>query len=755
MARKKKTEIQKQKEEILAFLKKDSDRPATFSDLLNAFDIYDKDNKTFFRLILEELVDTGKIIEVGRQKFALNKGEAAELLEGIVDHVNAKFAFVRYEEGQKDIYVDASRLNGALDGDKVKVRILPGKKRKGDNPEGKIVEVLERGKSTWVGKVKLYPNYGILQPTSKNIHEELFIAKQNLLHAENGDLVIAKILHFPTELQQGSGQIIEVLGKTGENNAEMHAIMAEFGLPVKFSEEVLKEAEAIPEDIDYSNRRDFREVLTFTIDPHDAKDFDDALSYRKLDNGNVEIGIHIADVTHFVKEGSLLEKEAKYRATSVYLVDRTIPMLPERLSNGLCSLRPQEEKAVFSAVFELDSNATLVKEWFGRGVIFSDRRFAYEEAQEILEGLEEVTYAPILLEMNILAKKLRAERFKKGAFNFESPEVKFQLDAKGVPIGLYQKVRKDAHKLIEEFMLLANKRVAEFIFFGKFDQKVAERVAKNPEASPTMVYRIHEPPNPERVENFAKFASKLGFKVNTANQEVLSTSLNNLVKEIDGSPLQNVIESLAVRTMSKARYATIPLGHFGLAFEHYSHFTSPIRRYPDMMAHRLLQHYLDKKSTPNADSLKEACEHSSNQEKLAAEAERASIKYKQVEFMQLQDPATVYKGMVTGVTDFGIFVEMEGTACEGMVRLGDLLDDFYEYDPENYRVIGQRTGRTITFGDVVKVSVKGTDLERRSIDLNLEELGGKVLRRGTSPNQQARRKRRDSKVIPKGRRGRR
>lgn len=735
MARKKKSEIAKQKDAILGFMRQFDQRPVTFTDLFNQFDVYTDQDKTFLKLYVEELEDEGKVSRIGRGKFVLSDGKKKAEVVGVLDHVNPKFAFVRYDEGEKDIYIDAEYLNGAIHGDTVGVNITGRANRRGGNPEGKVISIEKRGKSELVGKIKVYENYAIVKPDNKNFHEDVFIAKANLFHAETNDLVIVKIIEYPSSFQQATGQVLEVLGQSGDNDAEMHAIMAEFGLPINFPEEVETLAAAIPVEIDeeeIKKRRDMRDTLTFTVDPHDAKDFDDALSYKKIDKDTFEIGIHIADVSHYVRPGSVLEEEAFKRATSVYLVDRTIPMLPEKLSNNLCSLRPNEDKLVFSAVFEMDLNGNVKKEWFGRCIIHSDKRYAYEQAQDVIESDEnnipEGSNAELrdcLILLNNTAKKLRKERFKKGAFNFETNEVKFQLDENGKPLGVYHKVRKDAHKLIEEFMLLANKKVAEFIFWGKFSAKVKAEVKKNEEKSPTMVYRIHEPPNPDKVTTFTAFAGKLGFKINSNSQDALSNSLNNLMSEIEGTPMQSVLESLAIRTMSKAKYSTSPQGHFGLAFEHYSHFTSPIRRYPDVMAHRMLQHYLDNGKSLSKDDYEEKCKHSSDQEKLAAEAERASIKYKQVEFMSYQDRNVVFDGVVTGVTDFGIFVEVAQTGCEGMVRLADLNDDYYDYDPDNYRITGQRNGRIIGFGDAVKVSIKATDLEKRSMDLDLIEAGGK------------------------------
>ncbi|MFN3487926.1 MAG: ribonuclease R, partial [Emticicia sp.] len=631
--------------------------------------------------------------------------------------------------------------------------------KKNGNPEGCIIEIIERGRTEIVGKIQVFGNYALVRPDHKNLYDDIFIPKDKINGATKDDLVIVKIVEYPTKVQQGIGEITEILGKSGDNNAEMHAILAEFGLPIRFDKAIEEEAAAISEVIteaEIEKRRDFRNILTFTIDPHDAKDFDDALSFRMLENQNYEIGVHIADVTHYVQEDTRLEEEALNRATSVYLVDRTIPMLPEKLSNNLCSLRPHEDKLTFSAVFEMTHDGRLINEWFGRTIIHSDHRFSYEDAQEVLENeegdvLNPVTEQDEVLEkyrfplhtLNHLAKILKKERFRNGAINFETNEVKFKLDETGKPLGVVLKIRKDAHKLIEEFMLLANKKVAEFVFkMGDKRHETKDSRNENREKetqnselktqnSNTMVYRVHEPPNPEKLQNFANFAARFGYSIKTDSDKTLSNSMNKMMAEVEGTPVQNVLEQLAVRTMSKARYTTEPLGHFGLAFEHYSHFTSPIRRYPDMMAHRLLQHYLTaspkNRANVSQDDFEKKSKHSSDREKLAAEAERASIKYKQVEFMSLQERRTIFSGVVTGVTDFGIFVEITSTSCEGMVRLADLKDDFYEWDRNNYRVVGKRTGRVINFGDTVKVTVKGTDLERRSMDLELIGLDGKSM----------------------------
>lgn len=732
-SKKKKSQNDVTRDDIFHFFAQPTPRPLTLNDFLNAFSIYDEQDVLFVQLMIEELEEKGKLREVGRGRYAANlqPTPSNDLVIGRVDFVNPRFAFIRHEEGQPDIYIEADDLHEAWHGDTVEVKIIPNRKRRGgDNPEGRVIRILERAPQTLVGRVKVFPNYGLFRSDSRTIHQEIFIAKGNLAGVEPDDIALVEVLTFPEGPKQASGRVVDILGKKGQNDAEMHAILAEFGLPIRFPEEVEAAAQAISEHIseeEIQRRRDFRSVLTFTIDPHDAKDFDDAISFQLLENGHFEVGVHIADVTHYVKEDSIIEQEAFRRATSVYLVDRTIPMLPEKLSNNLCSLRPHEDKLVFSAVFTMDDSGKVIDEWFGRAIIHSDHRFAYEEAQEVIEGVYsdeaiQEKYGPVLTQLNTFAHILREKRFKKGAFNFESPEVKFRLDDQGRPTGIYTKVRKDAHKLIEEFMLLANKQVAEFVYFQHFLPKSKRpKKAEAGEQAPTMVYRIHEPPNPEKVEIFARFAGKLGYTVKTQSNDVLSKSLNALVQKIEGTPIQNVLESLAIRTMSKAKYSTQTIGHFGLAFAHYSHFTSPIRRYPDMMAHRLLHRYLHGYAVPGKLEIETQCKHSSEREKMAADAERASIKYKQVEYMTYQDEDVVYTGVITGVTDFGIFVEMNDTNCEGMIRLADLSDDYYSLDQDNYRIIGQATGKIYTFGDAIQVKVKQADLASRSIDLVLAD----------------------------------
>ncbi|QKZ11281.1 ribonuclease R [Spirosoma sp. KUDC1026] len=713
------------KDDLIAFFQINDEQTFTQDQVLDHFDVGDRKMKLIMHGLIGELSDEGAIIRNDDGSYRANKG--ANTIDGVVDHVNSRFAFVIPDtatgirgDRDDDIWVSTDDLNGAVDGDRVKVvRFADSRSGSGGRSrrriEGKVASVIERGRAELVGRIETWPTYGFVIPDNKKFYEDIFIPEDKLGGANDGEKVIIRLTKYPDGKggkQRFEGEVITVLGVAGQNNTEMHAILVEFGLPIDFPEDVEKEAERISTEIpeqEIAKRRDMRTTTTFTIDPVDAKDFDDALSVQILDNGNFEIGIHIADVTHYVVPGSKLEEEAYKRATSVYLVDRVVPMLPEKLSNGLCSLRPNEDKLTFSAVFELTPEAKIVNEWFGRTIIHSDRRFAYEEAQEILDN-EQGDFITELLLLNELAYKLRDERFKKGAINFETVEVRFKLDEEGIPIAVYPKIRQDTNKLIEEFMLLANKRVAEYVHSLSKRNKDGEEN--------TMVYRIHEGPDSDRLQQFADFAGRLGYKLKL-DDEHLSNSMNRFMASIEGKPEANMLSQLAVRTMSKARYSTEDLGHFGLAFKRYSHFTSPIRRYPDMMAHRLLQHYLDRGKPVEQEPLEEQCKHASAREKMASDAERASIKYKQVEFMSRMEPGRTFDGVISGVTEFGIFVEITENSCEGLVRMQDLSDDFYEYDKDNYRIIGQRTKKMYTFGDQVEVRVKETNLARRSMDFAL------------------------------------
>ncbi len=694
-------------ETIRQYFKENPHQGISIKQLFRKLDVRSRILKSKLAEDLEKLAQMG---EVSMDNEGYYRGsEAQEAIEGVVDFVNPKFAFVVCEGQEDDIWVNADDLKFALDGDRVKVRILP--MRSGKKIEGEVTEIISRTKDEFVGKIELSDRYAFVIADNRKMHLDIFVPHNQINGARHGDKVIVKVHEWHDAKSSPVGSVKQVLGKAGMHETEMHAILAEFGLPTDFPEEVIEEAKHIPTEIhktEITKRRDMRGIPTCTIDPADAKDFDDALSIRKLENGNWEIGVHIADVTHYVKPNTLLEKEAYNRATSVYLVDRVVPMLPERLSNELCSLRPHEDKLTFSAIFEINDNAEVLTKWFGRTVIHSDRRFSYEEAQEVMET-GKGDFVEELQTLNRLAKKFTQKRFKSGAMNFETPEVKFQLDEKFKPVGIYIKERKDAHRLIEEFMLLANKYVAEFVYFMKEGKD-----AKNHK---TMIYRVHESPDAEKLQNFAVFAKKFGYDVATKGKAI-SQSLNQMIDKTHGTAQQDVLQYLAIRTMAKARYSTEAIGHFGLAFQHYTHFTSPIRRYPDMMSHRLLQYYLDKKDSVDKEDYEAKCKHSTDMEKRAADAERASIKYKQVEYMQYQEDKA-FEGIITGVTEWGIYVEIVETKCEGMVRVSDLLDDFYELDSDNYRLIGRRSKRILGFGDTVKVRVKDTNLEKRTMDLVL------------------------------------
>lgn len=687
---------------ILALLDDGTGKAYSFKQIVKKLSLKKKDDIKYAGQIVDQLLDEERIQQTSNGSYKSNH-EQKELI-GIVDHVSSRFAYVKLGNDQADIFIKGKDLGSAVDGDTVNVVIFST--RHGEHQEGKVTGIVKRNRTRFVGKVELSKNFAFVVPDYRKMHTDFFVYPENINGAKAGDKVIIEVTSWSQDDKKPEAKIVEVLGKAGENEAEIHSIMAEFDLPFRFPEKVLAESKGIEDSItkeEIKKRWDFREVTTFTIDPEDAKDFDDAISFRKLENGNYEIGVHIADVTHYVKPNSILDQEAYDRATSVYLVDRTIPMLPERLSNELCSLRPHEDKLTFAAVFEIDDKTKIKKEWFGRTIIHSDIRFSYEEAQVILEkGQGEL--ADELRILNDIAKKLRKERFKKGAVNFETTEVKFKLDAKGKPLAVIPKVRKDAHKLIEEFMLLANKQVATFVY----------NIKKGKEKN-TFIYRIHDYPDPEKVKNFSVFAKQFGHKMNI-DETSISGSLNKLMSEIEGKPEQNILEQLAIRTMAKAKYSTDVKGHFGLAFEHYSHFTSPIRRYPDMMAHRMLQHYLDEGKHLMKNEYEEKCVHSSEREKRAADAERASIKYKQVEFMASAEKK-VYEGLISGVTEWGIYVEIIETKCEGMVRLADMTDDFYEFDEKNYRITGRKNRKVYTLGDKIHVRVKKTDIDKRMIDL--------------------------------------
>ena len=642
----------------------------------------------------------------------------AEYYEGIVDMTSRKTGYFVCDELEDDVFIPFINLNHALDGDKVKAYIY--NRRSSRKPEAEVLEILERKKSEFVGVIDVQKNFAFVTTANAKMYTDIFIPKNKIGDAEHGDVVLVTLEDWPKKADSPFGSVIKVLGKPGEHNTEIHAILAEYGLPYDFPIEVEAFANKMDTSIteeEIAKRRDMRDVLTFTIDPKDAKDFDDALSFQVLENGNYEIGVHIADVSHYVQEGTILDEEAYNRATSVYLVDRVVPMLPEVLSNFACSLRPHEEKYTFSAVFQLNNKAEVLDAWFGRTVTYSDQRFAYEEAQSIIEtksdvipaeisltGNEYIVPKPIVdatLKMDELAKILRRKRMAAGAISFDKVEVKFNLNEEAEPIGVYFKQSKDANHLIEEFMLLANRKVAEYI--GK--QKK------------TFIYRIHDEPNEDKLINLQTVIAKFGYSINFKSKKDISNSLNNLLSEVVGKKEQNLVDTLTIRSMSKAAYSTENIGHYGLAFDYYSHFTSPIRRYPDVMAHRLLQHYIDGGKSVSEEEYEEKCQHSSQMEALAAQAERDSVKYMQVKYMQ-DHKDQEFLGVVSGVTEWGIYVEIIENKCEGMVRIREIKDDYYTFDDKQYALVGEVSKNIIQLGDEVYVKVKNADLVKKQLDFH-------------------------------------
>lgn len=673
-----------------------------------ALGISKKEEKSEVQHLLFELCDIGVIVETGRGSYRADS--RTSYLTGVIDKQSvAKKCYLIPDDGGEPVFIAERSLNTAMNRDKVKVHLYP--KRRGGSLEGEVVAIIKRAQDTFVGQIEVKRSYAFVEVDRKVMQNDIFVPIEDIGGAKDGQKVLVKIVSWSSKEKNPIGRVVEVLGDVGENNTEMHAILAEFGLPYRYPKAVEEAAEQIPVTIseaEVERRVDMRGVTTFTIDPRDAKDFDDALSVRRLTDGTIEVGVHIADVTHYVREGDVIDREAEQRATSVYLVDRTVPMLPERLCNQLCSLRPNEDKLCFSTIFTMNEDGDVLDYKIARTVIHSNRRFTYEEAQERIETHEGDFVEEVLL-LDSLAKKLRARRFASGAIAFDRVEVRFEIDKDGRPLSVYFKEAKDSNKLVEEFMLLANRTVAEHI--GKPKHKNG--------ATRTFVYRIHDQPNPEKLSNFATFIRRFGYRLKTTgkNSEI-SSAINTLLDEVHGQKEQNLIETLAVRSMAKATYSTENIGHYGLAFDHYTHFTSPIRRYPDMMVHRLLERYLNGERNADRMLFEERCKHSSDMEQLAASAERASIKYKQVEFMS-EHVGKVFDGIISGVTEWGIYVELNANKCEGMVSVRDLDNDFYIFDEKNYCIVGRRTNRKFQLGDAVTVRVAKANLQKKQLDFVL------------------------------------
>ncbi|WP_417855956.1 ribonuclease R [Xanthomarina gelatinilytica] len=717
---------------ILSILKKDRNQSFNYKQIAAKIGVNDASSRNQIIKKLQQLKAKQEIEEVERGKFKAIVN--TEYHTGIVDMASRGSGYIVSDDFDEDIYIASNNMNKALHGDEVEFYAY--KRRKRGKIEGEITNIIKRAKSEYVGVIQIHKNYAFVVTDGNKMYTDIFVPINKINKAEDGDKVLVSLEDWPEKADSPNGKVLKVLGKPGEHNTEIHAILAEYGLPYDFPHEVEDYANKLDTSItkeEIAKRRDMRDVLTFTIDPKDAKDFDDALSFRILDNGLFEIGIHIADVSHYVQPDTVLDDEAYERATSVYLVDRVVPMLPEVLSNNACSLRPHEEKYTFSAVFQMNDKAEVKNQWFGRTVTYSDARFAYEEAQAIIENNSNVILNPVeashlkntipaevsltskeyqttpeiafaTLKLNELAKIMRRKRMKSGAISFDKVEVKFNLDEQANPVGVFFKTSKDANKLIEEFMLLANRKVAEFI--GKQSPKK------------TFVYRVHDEPDDSKLAALQNVVGRFGYKLNFKDRKSISASLNNLLKDVEGKKEQNLVDTLTIRSMSKAEYSTHNIGHYGLAFDYYSHFTSPIRRYPDVMAHRLLQHYLDGGKSANEAVYEDKCNHSSNMENLATKAERDSIKYMQIKFMQDHKDED-FVGVISGVTDWGIYVEIIANKCEGMVSVRDMKDDHYMFDEDHFALIGKNSKTMYQLGDEVVVKVKDTDLVKKHLDFTL------------------------------------
>ncbi|MCB0447576.1 MAG: ribonuclease R, partial [Gelidibacter sp.] len=704
---------------ILSILKKDRNQSFNYKQIAAKLGVNDASSRNQIIKKLHELLAKKEIEEVERGKYKAIVN--TEYHVGRLDMAARGSGYIISDDFDEDVYIASNNINKALNGDEVEFYVY--KRRKKGKFEGEITNIINRAKSEYVGVIQVHKNYAFVVVDGGKMYTDIFVPINKINKAEDGDKVLVLLEDWPDKADSPNGKVLKVLGKPGEHNTEIHSILAEYGLPYEFPHEVEEFADKLDTSItkeEIAKRRDMRDALTFTIDPKDAKDFDDALSFEVLNNGLYEIGIHIADVSHYLQEGTVLDDEAYERATSVYLVDRVVPMLPEVLSNNACSLRPHEEKYTFSAVFQINDKAEVKNQWFGRTVTYSDARFAYEEAQAIIEsktntipievsltGKEYQTdqkIADAVLKMDELAKIMRRKRMKDGAISFDKVEVKFDLDEQANPVGVYFKTSKDANKLIEEFMLLANRKVAEFI--GKQKKTFV------------FIYRVHDEPDESKLAALQGIVSKFGYKLNFKDRNSISSSLNGLLRDVQGKKEQNLVDTLTIRSMSKAEYTTNNIGHYGLAFDYYSHFTSPIRRYPDVMAHRLLQHYLDGGKSANEDVYEDKCVHSSNMENLATKAERDSIKYMQIRFME-DHKNEEFVGVISGVTDWGIYVEIISNKCEGMVSVRDMNDDHYQFDESQYAMVGKKTGMTYQLGDEVVVKVKNTDLVKKHLDFTM------------------------------------